>query len=307
MSDDKPNNYNYDANAPAAILFTALFGLTLLAHFVQAITGRCRYLIPLLLATSMETAGYAFRYIAIKKPTQDWPVIMSEIFIIVAPAFLAANEYMIFGRMMAFVGSEHGLIRPSIITKLFVGADVIAILTQAAGGSMLNGDDMSTLKIGRIILISGLSVQVGTFAIFMAVAIAFDLKTRRLLGSQMNPLRPLIWAFYASAILIIIRSIYRTIEFSLIDFSATEETGYVVTHEWLFYVFDSLLILIATAVFNFFHPSRFIPSRRGLRMDGTTYEVDSSWWCCCCCSRKKRKSRNESSVELRASKGQEAV
>lgn len=44
---------------------------------------------------------------------------------------------MIFGRIMAYVGSEHGLIRPSIITKLFVGADIIAIIAQAAGGSML--------------------------------------------------------------------------------------------------------------------------------------------------------------------------
>lgn len=70
---------------------------------------------------------------------------------------------------------------------------------------------MSTLKIGRIILISGLSVQVGTFAIFMTVAIAFDMKTRRLLGEKMNSLRPLIWTFYASATLIIVRSIYRTI------------------------------------------------------------------------------------------------
>jgi hypothetical protein len=121
---------------------------------------------------------------------------------------------------------------------------------------------MSTLKIGRLILIGALAAQVGTFMIFLIVAIAFDLKTRRLLGSETKAIRPLIWTFYTSAVLIIIRSIYRTIgetisvicggekltfclEFSQIKFTATEEEGYVVDHEWLFYVFDSLLILVS--------------------------------------------------------------
>ena len=44
---------------------------------------------------------------------------------------------MIFGRIMAYVGSEHGLVGHGIITKVFVAADVGAILTQATGGSML--------------------------------------------------------------------------------------------------------------------------------------------------------------------------
>ncbi|KAG8739637.1 hypothetical protein FRC10_005373 [Ceratobasidium sp. 414] len=239
-------------------------------------------------------------------PTQQWPAIISQIFIIIAPAFLAANEYMIFGRIMAYVGSEHGFIRPTIITKLFVGADVLTIFTQAAGGSMLNGNDMSSLRIGRLVLIGGLAAQVGTFAIFMVLAIAFDIRTRRRLGSDMKTVRPLMWALYASGVLIIIRSIYRTIEFSQISFTADDETGYVVDHEWLYYVFDSLLILAATVVLNVIHPSGYIPSRKGLRMDGTTYEVESSSWCCCCCGR-KRKSRKASESETQLKPIREAV
>lgn len=44
---------------------------------------------------------------------------------------------MIFGRIMAYVGSEYGLVGHNIITKVFVVADIIAILTQAGGASML--------------------------------------------------------------------------------------------------------------------------------------------------------------------------
>ncbi|KAG8715688.1 Mitochondrial intermediate peptidase [Ceratobasidium sp. 423] len=219
----------------------------------------------------MLTIPYSI--LAIKKPDQLWPLIPSETLIITAPAFLAANNYMIFGRIMAYVGSEYGLVGHEFITKVFVAADVVAILTQASGGSMLSGNDFSTIKIGRTILIVGLTFQVISFGIFMFIALAFDLKTRRNLGSKMNSIRPLIWAFYVSAVLIIIRSIFRTIEFSTISFEAEVQQGYIITHEWMFYIFDSLLILVATVAFNWVHPSGYLPSKKGLRMDGTTYEV----------------------------------
>ncbi|KAF8610654.1 RTA1-domain-containing protein [Ceratobasidium sp. AG-I] len=293
-------NYNYDANIPAAALFAALFGLTLGLHLFQAIRGGCRYLIPLLVATSMETLGYIFRIIAIKKTDILWPLIISETFIIVAPAFLAANDYMIFGRIMAFVGSEHGIVGHGLITKLFVGADVVAILTQASGGSMLSGNgSISTIKLGRTILIVGLALQVISFGIFMFIVVTFDVKTRRSLGDRMSTIRPLIWAFYISAILIIIRSIYRTVEFTTINFNFDEQQGYAITHEWLFYVFDSLLIIVATTVFNLVHPSNYLPNRKGLRMDGTTYEVKKMRW-----FRRKSKTPQESTstYELSADK-----
>ncbi|CCO26235.1 mitochondrial intermediate peptidase [Rhizoctonia solani AG-1 IB] len=242
MAGGRDGNYNYDASVPAAALFAALFALSFGLHILQAFRGKCRYLIPLLIATCMEILGYVFRILAIKNPDRLWPLIPSETLIITAPAFLAAN-------------------------------DVVAILTQASGGSMLSGDNFSTVKIGRTILIVGLAFQVVAFGIFMFIALAFDLKTRRSLGDKMAPIRPLMWAFYASAVLIIVRSIFRTIEFSTISFEAEVQQGYAITHEWMFYVFDSLLILIATVVFNWIHPSNYLPSRKGLRMDGTTYEV----------------------------------
>lgn len=38
---------------------------------------------------------------------------------------------------MSYVGSEYGLINHNKITKIFVGADVLEIFTQAAGAAML--------------------------------------------------------------------------------------------------------------------------------------------------------------------------
>lgn len=69
--------------------------------------------------------------------TTLWPIVVSQTGLIVAPAFLAAQDYMIIGRVMSFVGKEYGYINHTKITKIFVGADIFAILTQAGGGSML--------------------------------------------------------------------------------------------------------------------------------------------------------------------------
>ena len=65
---------------------------------------------------------------------------------------------------------------------------------------------------GRKILIAGLVLQVASFGIFIFIAAAFDIKSRRSLGADaMSRFRPLFTAFYVSAALITARSIFRTI------------------------------------------------------------------------------------------------
>jgi hypothetical protein len=49
-----------------------------------------------------------------------------------------------------------------------------------------------------------------------------------------------------------IRSVYRLIEFAL------GIQGYPFTHEWIFYVFESLPMLPAIAVFCVWHPAEYL-------------------------------------------------
>lgn len=111
------------------------------------------------------------------------------------------------------MGPEATWISHAIITKLFVIVDAICVLTQAAGSSVLSGDEASrsTVMTGRAILIAGLILQIVSFCIFLVISIAFDFKARSLKGEQLKPLRPLFTAFYISAGLIIGRSIFRTV------------------------------------------------------------------------------------------------
>jgi hypothetical protein len=56
-----------------------------------------------------------------------------------------------------------------------------------------------------------------------------------------------------------IRSIFRLIEFSFGIF------GYPFTHEWMFYIFESLPMLPAIGIFCFSHPGKYLPGLRKLK------------------------------------------
>lgn len=62
MGDDNNSDFAYHPNHAAAILFAVLFGLTLIAHSVQAARARALFMLTLVIATSMELIGYIMRY-----------------------------------------------------------------------------------------------------------------------------------------------------------------------------------------------------------------------------------------------------
>lgn len=43
---------------------------------------------------------------------------------------------MTYGRIMTLAGEEHSYIRARLVTKLFVGADVLSFLLQGSGGGV---------------------------------------------------------------------------------------------------------------------------------------------------------------------------
>ncbi|KAG8815583.1 hypothetical protein FRC19_000937 [Serendipita sp. 401] len=207
--------------------------------------------------------------------------IVSQTCIVAAPSFSAAQDYMIIGRMMSYVGPESTFISHSIVTKLFVFIDIVCVLTQSTGIAMLTmgsggPDSMST---GRGILIFGLFLQIASFVIFLFIAILFDRKSLSLHRNkiELKRLRPLFTAFYISAVLIIGRCVYRAIEFTMMDFAHLDD-DYLFTHEWPIYALDGFSILIATVVFNICNPAWYLPRKKGLRMDGSQEGTRKHWW-----------------------------
>jgi hypothetical protein len=117
-----------------------------------------------------------------------------------------------------------------------------------------------TLVAGQWIIVAGLCVQLVFFGAFLITSMLFHYRivwspthqSENLIdlgGLIPRDWRGLLFALYTVSVLILVRSIYRVIEF------AQGNSGYVISNEVFLYVFDSAMMFLVMLVMNVFHPS----------------------------------------------------
>ena len=136
-------------------------------------------------------------------------------------------------------------------------SDVISFLVQMGGAILLlnkNGDS-TRQQTGQNTLMAGLAINLASFCFFFTLIIWYEVATRRIVrslsGSTKRSYAPIVWAAMVSQIFLIWRSIYRVIEFQQGYFSP------IATTEIYFYFFDTLIMLLATAIYVFLFPPAF--------------------------------------------------
>ncbi|SCU86487.1 LAFA_0E01068g1_1 [Lachancea sp. 'fantastica'] len=286
--------YSYKPNVGAAVAFAVLFGLTFVLLGVRigfacrsrsiserqlallaldkevqdpfhaeptSVAKPCSNLrlvtkfIPLLIGVVTECGGYIARIASKNDIYALGPYVAQTVMLLVAAAFMAATIYMVFGRLLILMNATTVSFVPiRFSTAIFVSADVLSILLQAAGGSILGASDNHTL--GSNIIIAGLVVQVAVFGLFVITEIRF-----LFLADKVSPVTSQIskqWKIlninlFVCSVLILVRSIVRLVEF------IQGYNGYIMDHEWFIYVFDavpmfwvSLLFLITFSKGNLF-------------------------------------------------------
>lgn len=122
--------------------------------------------------------------------------------------------------------------------------------------------DGNSATLGANIIVGGLILQLIFFAIFIAIAVAFDyaMHTRpiaRSTGSEMVNWRKNLKVLYATSGLIMLRNTARVIEY------AQGNHGYLLDHEFVLYVFDAVPMLVVMVVLNVWHPSDIMAFARG--------------------------------------------
>lgn len=145
-----------------------------------------------------------------------------------------------------------------------------------AGGGLQSGGSLSSLHTGETLIIAGLFAQLAFFSLFVIVAGIFhyrllnDKPVRRQLSLQFWKRSPVstarasrdninitglpwkrhIYILYTTSILILVRSIFRIIEY------IQGNDGYLLSKEVYLYVFDAVLMLAVMVLFNWVHPSQ---------------------------------------------------
>lgn len=261
-------------------------------HTVQAIRFRSLFMWVILVAGATEWVGYMLCLFAIGQESPSSYLVACQAILVAAPALLVAQDYIIVERMMDFTGKEYGPVGRNEITKVFLGADMIAIALQAVGTSMLTDalGEPHQARVAQKILVTGLLLQIITFGIYTVLAILFDFRSSRdpalrAYKTQLESLRMLWIAFYISAALITIRTIYRTVEFMNVVPSSSglyNQDGYLFNREWWFFVFESVPILFSVIVFSIWHPRAYLPPRKGFHISEGYKEqrkTGISRWC----------------------------
>lgn len=275
--------YYYVPQIISAIIATALFALGGTVHivlirklhvafFVPFIIGCFRKFttifepLPILRLTMLpvESIGYIGRILGHSDPTSLGPYVIQSLLILIAPAFFAASLYMIVGRIIALIDvAKHSVIRLKWLTKIFVIGDCISFLVQALGGGVAAaGKSPSTLALGNNLIIVGLALQIAFFGVFVVSAAIFHMRIKEsptAFSSRASfPLRRHMLVLYVTGGMIFVRSVFRIIEY------VVGNDGWILQHEVMLYIFDTLLMIAVVGIVAGYHPGRLL---KGLERD----------------------------------------
>jgi len=118
--------FNYCPSLAAAILFTALFGFSVLSHVFQAFHHRKRFCWVLIMGGSWELISIATRIVSIKEPF-DAPISRTTfVFLVLAPLWINAFDYMVLGRMVHYYLQDKQLagVKAQRFAVYFVSLDI---------------------------------------------------------------------------------------------------------------------------------------------------------------------------------------
>lgn len=285
-SDSPDAVWEYCPSFVAAVLFATLFGLTTSIHIIQAIVYRKPFSMVLIMGALWETGGYIARIFAVQNQLSSGIYTVQQLLILLAPLWINAYIYMLLGRMIHFflVDDRVFKIKARLITRMFVIFDITAFLIQATGGMMTGpGVSSEVVQTGLNIYTAGVGVQLFFLVVFAALAVGFQrkLKMQRAASSSRSPFLdeeaqshshfriesptqvpdlnlaiPLLRLLYIVLALIIIRNIYRLVEFG------TGANSPTVKHEWYNYVFDAVPMFFALVLLNVVHPGKTLQGPR---------------------------------------------
>jgi hypothetical protein len=246
--------FHFDPSTIPPEVIMAPFALLTLVSFLLATRygGNFMYIIP---ATGLlEVVGYLTRLLTITEQTL-MPYVISSLFILIAPIFLALVNYIVASRLLHVVGKPvkvaYWYLRPEIIARFFFYSDLTCFVIQCTGGGMLAITDETIVTIGSDIMLFGLGIQLMFFSAFIYVF--HIISTDPEYGLRDVPsLKQVFIGVRITIGLVFMRNVYRVIEY------AFGFAGPVAATQWTFYVFESTVITFAFCFYCIFHFGRLL-------------------------------------------------
>ncbi|TIA19616.1 RTA1-domain-containing protein [Aureobasidium pullulans] len=207
-----------------------------------------------------EVLGWAARSWSNECPYNANAFLMQICTLIIAPTFFTAGIYVILGRMIAIAGPGVSPIGPTWYLWIFCTVDVISLVIQAVGGGSaavaFNSTPPGNTKVGTNIMVAGIDFQLASVVIFSVLFFLFLYRAAVKLSlppfKNDKDMKLLVLVTSFSILLIIMRSIYRTVEL------AGGWSGHVIETERYFLALDGAPMAALVIAFNILHPGVLI-------------------------------------------------
>ncbi|THZ35960.1 RTA1-domain-containing protein [Aureobasidium pullulans] len=252
--------YGYVPSLAAGIVYCVLFGLSMFFHVFQTIKTRALWNLVFAIGCLTEVLGWAARSWSNECPYNANAFLMQICTLIIAPTFFTAGIYVILGRMIAIAGPGVSPIGPTWYLWIFCTVDVISLVIQAVGGGSaavaFNSTPPGNTKVGTNIMVAGIDFQLASVVIFSVLFFLFLYRAAVKLSlpafKNDKDMKLLVLVTSFSILLIIMRSIYRTVEL------AGGWSGHVIETERYFLALDGAPMAALVIAFNILHPGILI-------------------------------------------------
>jgi len=242
----------YIPNKAAAGIVGALYVLFGVVLFVNIVRTKSWWGLCLPIGAIASGLGFFIRILLVSHQDSKGIYAISSFLITCMPAFFLAFHYIVYGRLLLHaLGSRHSVIRPNIVSTVFILSDVVTFLVQGGGAGLQVTANKRAL--GRNMFKFGIILQAASYFVFIFFIIWTHIHVKREgIASRRAAWWTVFRVLYVSATGIVIRSIFRLIQ--VIE----SQTSVLTSKEVYFYILDALPLLVAIGVFMPWWPAKYI-------------------------------------------------
>lgn len=177
-------------------------------------------------------------------------------------------------------------LHPGRVLSTFGLLSSLVEIFNAIGVSYLANSSLpdKIMRLGDTMMKTGLVLQVVVISLFFLCAGTFHYRCAKAGVARSRRVSTPMHIMYISTSLVLIRTIYRTVEYFGFDRSGSNETGgpgnnVILRYEWFFYVFEAAIMFVNSSMWAVFHPRRYLPLNKCiyLERDGVTETEGPGW------------------------------
>ena len=168
--DENYNFYSYNPNFGGNDLFHTIY--MLIFWYTVGMLYYSRYWwynVTFICGFALEGIGYLGRVLSHNKGDVLSYYIMQSICLTIAPAFIMAGIYFLFGQLVVIHGRQYSFLKPMWYSYFFIGSDIFSLLVQSSGGSLAStaSSGGGSAQMGINITVAGIVLQVIAMTVFL--------------------------------------------------------------------------------------------------------------------------------------------